>query len=326
MEQLAVNVLGPMEVRRRGVLVPIPSGKARTLLAMLLVDRDRMLRRAAAYAELWGDSVPVSAASNFRSYLAELRLWATGLGGHLFQGRHGWSLTISGSVDALQFQSMIDEGRAARRRGDRNSAIGLFAGAVCLYRDSPMADVSQGPALFGYAQALLVQWQSAVEDYAELLIEAGEPGRARLLLHDFLSRQPYRERAWGHLMVACSSSGDVAAAVDAFRRACGYLANDLNARPSPLLTSLHEAILRGDPQVRLRSEPAPRPERGRCRDGAALCAGKCVQVCGTERPYPHDKTCNEVACGGGVDDGHCAGGDAADRYADAGQTRRSQSP
>lgn len=90
-----------------------------------------------------------------------------------------------------------------------------------------------------------------MEDVVELLIEAGDPDRARLLLHDFLSRQPYRERAWGHLMVACSRSGDVAAAVDAFRRACGHLAVDLKARPSPLLTALHEAILRGDPQVRL---------------------------------------------------------------------------
>ncbi|MCW3815448.1 bacterial transcriptional activator domain-containing protein [Micromonospora sp. DR5-3] len=319
MEQLAVNLLGPLEVRQQGRLVPIPTGKARTLLAMLLLDRDRMLRRATAYAELWGNSVPASAASNFRSYLAELRLWVMDLGGQLFQGRYGWSLTIAGSVDALQFQAMIDEGRGARRGGDRATAVRLFADAVSLYRDSPMLDVPQGPALFGHAQALLVLWQSAVEEYAELLIEAGEPDRARLLLHYFLGRQPYRERAWGHLMVACSSSGDVAAAVDAYRRACGYLANDLKARPSPLLTSLYEAILRGDPQVRLRSAPAPHYQGGWCRDTGVVCAPKCARTCGAGQAYPHERTSKGMALGCGVSDRGGVGSDNAGR-AGAGQT------
>ena len=126
--------------------MPIPTGKARTLLAMLLLDWDRMVRRTTAYTELWSDAVPASAASNFRSYLAELRLWAVDLGGQLLQGRHGWSLTIGGSVDALRFQAMIGEGRGARRRGDPASAIDLFANAVSLYRDPPLLDVPQVPA------------------------------------------------------------------------------------------------------------------------------------------------------------------------------------
>lgn len=314
-----MNLLGPLEVRQRGCLVSIPTGKARTLLAMLLLDRERTLRRATAYAELWSDSMPASAASNFRSYLAELRLWVMDLGGQLFQGRYGWSLTIAGSVDALQFQAMIDEGRGARRAGDRATAVRLFGDAISLYRDSPMLDVPQGPALFEHAQALLVRWQSAVEEYAELLIGAGEPDRARLLLHSFLGRQPYRERAWGQLMVACSSSGDVAAALDAYRRACGYLANDLKARPSPLLTSLYEAILRGDPQVRLGSAPALHDHGGWCRDTGAVCALKCVPTCGAGRACPHERTSNGMAHGCGVSDRGGAGSDAAGR-AGAGQT------
>lgn len=305
--------------------MPIPTGKARTLLAMLLLDRDRMVRRTTAYTELWSDAVPASAASNFRSYLAELRLWAVDLGGQLLQGRHGWSLTIGGSVDALRFQAMIGEGRGARRRGDPASAIGLFADAVSLYRDSPLLDVPQGPALFGYAQALLVQWQSIVEDFAELLIDAGEPDRARLLLHDFLSRQPYRERAWGHLMVACSRSGDVAAAVDAFRRACGHLAVDLKARPSPLLTALHEAILRGDPQVRLGLGPARHYQRGWGRGAGAVCAPGCTSACGAGQSYPHDRTNKEMARGCSVSDRGGVGGHPAGCRADAGQTRSSTS-
>ena len=325
MERLVVNLLGPMEVRQGGRLVSIPAGKARTLLAMLMLDRDHMVRRATAYTELWGDSVPASAASNFRSYLAELRLWAMGLGGQLFPRAFGWSLKFGGSVDALRFQAMIEDGRRLRRRGDRAEAINVFADAIAMYRDSPMLDVSQGPVLFGQAQMLLVLWQTTVEDCAELLIEAGAPERARLLLHDFLSCQPYRERAWGHLMVACSRSGDVAAAVDAFQRACGYLAGDLNARPSPLLTSLHEAILRGDPRVRLGLGPGPVPhhEGGWRRDTVGVCAGECARVCGADRAYPHDRTRNEMARGDGVGDRGGAGSDPADRHAGAGQARPS---
>ncbi|MGX7670941.1 AfsR/SARP family transcriptional regulator [Plantactinospora sp. DSM 117369] len=325
MEQLTVNLLGPMEVWQRGRLVSIPTGKARTLLAMLLLYRDRVLRRATAYTELWGDAVPASAASNFRSYLAELRLWSMDLGGQLFQASSGWSLTIGGNVDALRFQTMIDDGRGARRRGDPASALRLLADAVSLYRGAPMLDVAQGPALFGYAQALLVQWQSAVEDSAELLIEAGEPDRARLLLQDFVSRQPYRERAWGQLMVACSRSGDVAAAVDAFRRACGYLASDLNARPSPLLTALYEAILRGDPRVRLGPGPVPHCSRGWHRGTGAVCAPKCAQACGADRSCAHDRTSNTMASGCGGSDCGGDGSDPADRHTGAGGARSSTS-
>ncbi|PZG02214.1 AfsR/SARP family transcriptional regulator [Micromonospora deserti] len=273
MEQLAVNLLGPMEVRQLGRMVPIPTGKVRTLLAMLLLEQDRTLRRATVYSELWGDAAPASAAANLRNYLSELRVWAMELGAHLVQGHDGWSLAIGGSLDALQFQTAIDEGRRARGRGDRATAIKCLASAVALYRDSPMLDVPQGPLLYGYAQVLLVRWQSAVEECAELLIEAGEPDRACLLLYSFLGRQPYRERAWGLLMVACSSSGDVAAAIDAYQRACGYLAGDLNVRPSPLLMSLYEAILRGDPQVRLGCGPKPRSHFGPFLDTGSRTPG-----------------------------------------------------
>ena len=55
--RLEFRVLGPLEVRRDGVELQI-GGRARDLLALLLVNADRIVNAERLIDELWGESVP----------------------------------------------------------------------------------------------------------------------------------------------------------------------------------------------------------------------------------------------------------------------------
>ncbi|MGX7672361.1 AfsR/SARP family transcriptional regulator [Plantactinospora sp. DSM 117369] len=82
-----------------------------------------------------------------------------------------------------------------------------------------------------------------VEEYADVLVKRGEYEAAQAMLHEFLGDHPHRERAWGQLMVACYRSGDLAGALDAYRRARVALITGYGIEPGAELATLHRAIL-----------------------------------------------------------------------------------
>lgn len=254
--RMSVAVLGSFQVLRSGRPMTVPAGRVRTLLAVFTLEGTRSVARDTLVRELWGEAPPPSAAANLRNYLTELRGWATAAGGDLVRLGPGWQLQVHPEVDAIRFRTAIEAGRAALGRGDTMTGAHHLGAAVHMVKGTPLQDVAQGPMLLGHAQSLMVQWMSAVEDFAELLIEAGCFDEARCLLQDFVHRQPYRERAWSQLMLACSFSGDISAAVNAFARARDQLRDGLGAEPGAALTTLHHAILRGDAAVRLRPRAA----------------------------------------------------------------------
>ncbi|MCW3819711.1 AfsR/SARP family transcriptional regulator [Micromonospora sp. DR5-3] len=266
---LSLELLGPIRARSDDVLLAVPAGKTRTLLALLLlqpgagVDRERMV------GELWGDMTPPSAAANLRTYLSKLRLWLADSthddGGQLLvQRRDGWQLAfrdVPVEVDVFAFEKHLERARGAVRAGDPHAASGHLRRAVALHRGAPMQDVPQGRVLAGRAGALTAKWLGAVEDHVAVLLELGQYETARVVLHEFLAGQPYRERAWGQLMVACGNSGDVQGALRAYATARRGLVDGLGVEPSAELTNLYQQILRGEPAVRLAAGATSAPRR-----------------------------------------------------------------
>lgn len=68
-------------------------------------------------------------------------------------------------------------------------------------------------------------------------------------LREHLAAHPLRERAWGQLMLALYRSGDVPAALTAFRDARTTLDEHLGIKPGEELAALHLAILDRAPEV-----------------------------------------------------------------------------
>jgi len=67
------GLLGPLQVRRSGLLVPVPAGKLRGVLAALLLNAGRVVSTDDLAGVLWGAGVPRSARVTLANYVKRLR-------------------------------------------------------------------------------------------------------------------------------------------------------------------------------------------------------------------------------------------------------------
>jgi DNA-binding SARP family transcriptional activator len=67
------RLLGPLEVRRDGRVIPIRAGKHRALLACLLLRANRVVPVADLVEALWGDSPPARTRGTLQTYVMRLR-------------------------------------------------------------------------------------------------------------------------------------------------------------------------------------------------------------------------------------------------------------
>ena len=67
------RILGPLEGREGDREVPVPGGKPRALLALLLVNANRTLAIDRIVDELWGEDVPETAQKMVQIYVSKLR-------------------------------------------------------------------------------------------------------------------------------------------------------------------------------------------------------------------------------------------------------------
>jgi DNA-binding SARP family transcriptional activator len=220
-------VLGPLVFERDGRVVAIPSGRQRSLLALLLAEaaplsRDRLID------ELWGERPPASAVSALHVHLSKLRLL---LGGLLVLDPAGYSLRGEQfELDARRFDALVEQARAEPRRGRE-----LLAEALALFRGEPLCDVA--------CEGTVGQWRNALQEkrlQATLLridadLAAAAAGELVGELERLASEYPFEERLWGQLMLALYRSGRQADALDAFARARRAFAAELGIEPGEQL-------------------------------------------------------------------------------------------
>ena len=63
------RLLGPVEVRRAGLVIPVQPGKQRTVLAALLLKGDRVVPLEELGEVLWGPARPPSERATLRNYI-----------------------------------------------------------------------------------------------------------------------------------------------------------------------------------------------------------------------------------------------------------------
>ena len=75
---LEFGILGPLEVRRDGELVPITASKHRVVLATLLIRSNKVVHADVIVQHLWGEQPPVGARKTVQGYVARLRPCSAG--------------------------------------------------------------------------------------------------------------------------------------------------------------------------------------------------------------------------------------------------------
>jgi YVTN family beta-propeller protein len=276
--KLQFRILGPLEVSRDGAVVDLGARKQRAVLALLLLNANRVVSTERLIDELWGDSPPDTARSALQVYVAALRKALGDEGSALRTSAPGYVLDVEpGALDLDRFVELRGDAQAA---GDDERRSELLREALGLWRDTPLADLSSEPFAALAVARLEEQRLEALEQRIDADLALGRHASLVRELETLVDEQPYRERLRAQLMLALYRSGRQADALDTYRTARRTLDDDLGLEPGPELRELEAAILRHDPRLSLDGPVAPAPAaaversstRGRIGVAAVLVA------------------------------------------------------
>jgi DNA-binding SARP family transcriptional activator len=253
------GLLGPLEVRHSGVLVPVMAAKQRVLIAVLALAGGEPVTVDRLIACLWDERPPASARSTVQNYVLRLRrtLHVDAEPCPLVTSTAGYHLDVdAGAIDARRFGSMVRRAQSAATAGEAQPASALLDEALGLWRGQPLVDVPSELLEREVVPGLVEQRSAALEQRIDLALQLGRHRELVTELVALTTAYTLRERMWAQLMLALYRCGRVAEALDAYRRASTMLADELGIDPGPELQGLHRAVLTNDPHLTI-ADPAP---------------------------------------------------------------------
>src|SRR4029077_5091628 len=127
------RILGPIEARMDGRSAPLGAPKQRALLALLLINRRRVVTAEQLIDGLWGEAPPASALQSLQVYVHGLR---RALGGERIEtaGR-GYRVAVGeDELDLDRFERAVERGRAALEAGRADDAVDDLREALAIWR------------------------------------------------------------------------------------------------------------------------------------------------------------------------------------------------
>src|SRR5436309_71821 len=239
------GILGPLEVRREGDVLPLGGAEQRALLAILLLNANRVVSSDRLIDALWEDAPPETARKALQVHVSQLRKL---LGPDRVVTRMpGYLLVVEeGELDLQRFERLAPGGELEQLR----EALGLFRGP-------PLADF----AYERFAQTEIARLEElrvvALEERLEAELALGLHAQLVPELEALVAQYPLRERSRGQLMLALYRSGRQAEALEAYQQARRTLVDELGIEPSRALQELERAILVQDRSL----EPVGAPAR-----------------------------------------------------------------
>jgi DNA-binding SARP family transcriptional activator len=251
------RVLGPIEATVEGRPVRLPAAKPRALLALLLLNRNRVVSVSRLVDELWGEEPPETATKALQGYVSQLR---KSLGAdRVVTKPPGYSLrVVDGELDLDRFELLVREGRELLNAGDSKAASKGLEQALELWRGTPFVEFVSEPFARDAGARLEDARLAALEDRVEADLALGRHSRLIPELEELVANEPLRERPRAQLMLALYRSGRQADALELYRRTRETLSEELGIEPSLELQELERKMLQHDPSLE-RARPAARP-------------------------------------------------------------------
>lgn len=243
------GVLGPLEMTVDGTAVPLGSRKQRAVLAMLLINRNRVVSTEALIDAVWGHHVRQDPRASLHSYVSNLRRFLNdgGVDGRsvLAAAPPGYRLTVSDDdCDIGRFATETAAGVVAAAAGSFELAGRHLAAALGEWRGRVLEDLPDFEFATSFADALAEDEVSVHTVRAEVEIACGNGSFVIKELERLTAEHPYREPLWAQLITAYYVAERQSDALDAYRRLQAALARDLGIDPGPAIRTLHERVLR----------------------------------------------------------------------------------
>jgi DNA-binding SARP family transcriptional activator/pimeloyl-ACP methyl ester carboxylesterase len=252
---MEIRILGPLEVTDAGRPIDVPQGKARLVLAALVVDANRVVSTDRLVEILWDGEPPVSARNTLQSYVSHLRRSLEPDRTPHRQGRTvitrdpGYLLAVDrDEIDAARFERLVLAARQLLDDAPEEAAIGLRA-ALTLWRGEALEDFTFEPFAQSEITRLSELRLTALEDCIDAEISVGKHAALCGELARLVGAHPLRERLTGQQMVALYRCGRQAEALRAYAGLRRTLVEQLGIDPSPAVVRLEQAILHQDPDL-----------------------------------------------------------------------------
>ena len=235
------RLLGPLELDDEGQAIEIRRPKHRALLAVLLLNANRVVSTDSLIDALWEEHIPDTATKALQVHVSFLRrsLSAT----RLETKSPGYLLHVADAeYDVHELETLV---RQARTENPTQACV-TWQRARSLWRGEPFADF----ATQKFAQAEIARLEElrlvAIEGHLEAELACGRAAELIGELESLVTEHPLRERFRYQLMLALYRTGRQAEALEAYRDARRVLGEELGLEPSRGLRDLQRAILSQD--------------------------------------------------------------------------------
>ncbi len=257
------RVLGPIELWSAGQQYDLGPTRVRCVLAILTLTPRTLVPTDILIDRVWDTEPPAKARESLSVYITRLRAslrQAIGESVRLTGRDSGYELDVDpGTIDLHQFRRWRKDADALAADGDCERAASLLREADQLWRGQAFAGI-RGDWVARMRDSLDEERRAAVERRIECELELGRHADLVGELRHLLAQYPLDEAFIAHQMTALYGSGRPGEALSLYRDIRGRLVDELGTEPGPLLSELHQRILRHDPGLAVRPA-SPRQSR-----------------------------------------------------------------
>jgi DNA-binding SARP family transcriptional activator len=261
-----LRLLGPVELIGPDGLVRLGGPHRRAIVAQLALHAGQTVSTDELVEGLWADAAPASARKSLSTQVAKVRRPLAEIGARLDHTGGGYRLDLPpGHLDLHRFEQAERAASELAAAGHTTRAIEHLRDGLACWHGAPLADLVRFPFAATAASWLLPRHHATQDRLAELLLGAGEPDEAALLLERLVEESPYDERRWAQLVRALSAGGRRRDALHAYQRARAQLGEGLGLDPGRELRDVERDVLAGATSGKVPVEPrrGPAPFVGR---------------------------------------------------------------
>jgi YVTN family beta-propeller protein len=275
---LEFRILGPFDVLDGDRTIELGGARQRAVLAILLLHRGETVSVDRIVDLMWGEAPPATAVKTVQVYVSHLR---SALGKDVVaSSSSGYALADDPErIDAVRFERLVDEGRAALAEDDPARAAERLQWALALWRGPVLGDLAYEQFAQDAVARLEEQRLAAVEERIEADLRLGRHVELVAELEGLVSKHPLRERLRAQHMLALYRSGRQVDALESFRDARGSLIEELGLEPGNELREREQAILAQDPALDLPRGRRPRPPPAHRRRAPAFIGAGAALAC-----------------------------------------------
>ncbi len=249
------RVLGPIELWSAGQQCDLGPTRVRSVLAILTLTPRTLVPTDVLIDRVWDTQPPAKARESLSVYITRLRgslRQAIGDGIRLTGRDSGYDLDIEpGTIDLHQFRRLRRQADALAADGDCDQAVSLLREADGLWHGQAFAGI-RGDWVARMRDSLDEERRAAIVKRIECELELGHHADLVGELRHLLAQYPLDEALIAHQMAALYGSGRPGEALSLYRDIRSRLIEEQGTEPGPLLSDLHQRILRHDPSLTVR--------------------------------------------------------------------------